>query len=78
MNPIFQRTQQMNGGQGGNPFMNFMNNFNNFRDFARGMNPNDAKAKVEEMLANGQMTKEQFEQFSQMANQFQSMIGNRK
>ena len=79
MNPIFQRHQQMNGQmQNNNPFAAFMNNFNNFKEFARGMNPEEAKAKVEEMLSNGQMTQEQFEKFSEMARGFQSMMGNRR
>lgn len=77
MNPIFQRQQQMQN-QGNNPFMNFMNNFNQFKEFARGMNPEDAKARVEEMLSNGQMTQEQFDKFSEMARSFQSMMGNRR
>ena len=44
-------------------FQQFKNNFQG-----------DPKAKVMEMLRNGQMTQAQFNQYQQMAQQFQSLI----
>ena len=67
MNPLFG-----NGGMGQNnvfgPFggaMNFMNQFNQFRQGIQG-NPQQM---VQNMLQNGQMSQEQFNQLSSMANQ---------
>ena len=66
-NPLFG-----NGGMGQNnmfgPFggmMNFMNQFNQFRLGIQG-NPQQM---VQNMLQNGQMSQEQFNQLSNMANQ---------
>lgn len=66
-NPLFG-----NGGMGQNnmfgPFggmMNFMNQFNQFR---QGINGNPQQM-VQNMLQNGQMSQEQFNQLSNMANQ---------
>ena len=68
-NPLF--------GNGGNSFqngsafgpfggmMNFMNQFNQFRSGIQG-NPQQM---VQNMLQNGQMSQEQFNQLSNMANQ---------
>lgn len=68
----------INGGMN-NPFGMFMSRFNEFQQFAKGMNPNEAKERVQQMLFSGQMTKEQFDQFSALARQFQGMLGgNRK
>lgn len=69
MNPLFG-----NGGgapQGNNPFamfgnmMNFMNQFNQFRQGVQG-NPQQM---VQNMIQNGQMSQDQFQQLSNMANQ---------
>lgn len=67
MNPLFG-----NGGMSQNnmfgPFggmMNFMNQFNQFRQGIQG-NPQQM---VQNMLKNGQMSQEQFNQLSNMANQ---------
>lgn len=69
MNPLFG-----NGGgmpQGSNPFamfgnmMNFMNQFNQFRQGIQG-NPQQM---VQNMIQNGQMSQDQFQQLSNMANQ---------
>ena len=65
MNPLF------GGNQGGNMFgpfggmMNFMNQFNQFRQGIQG-NPQQM---VQNMLQNGQMSQEQFNQLSGMAQQ---------
>lgn len=69
-NPLFG-----NGGFGGtpqnNPFgmfgnmMNFMNQFNQFRSGLQG-NPQQM---VDQLIQNGQMSDEQFQQLSNLANQ---------
>ena len=65
MNPLF------GGNQSGNAFgpfggmMNFMNQFNQFRQGIQG-NPQQM---VQNMLQNGQMSQEQFNQLSGMAQQ---------
>lgn len=65
-NPFYRQPQtQMN------PMMNMMNQFNQFRNTFSG----DPKQMVANMLQNGQMSKTQFEQLSQMAMQFRGMMG---
>lgn len=61
----------------------FFQNFNNqyrqpsmseqFRNFVSAFKGNP-KEQVEQLLRSGQMTKEQFNEYSQMANQLSSMI----
>ena len=71
MNPLFN----MFGNQQG-PFNN-MNNvidqFNQFQSTFQG----DPKQKVQELLNSGQMTKNQFNQLSNMAQMFQALLGRR-
>lgn len=75
MNPIFGRFQQNQMPSNGilGSMSNLLGSFNQFRQNFQG----DPKAQVEQLLQSGQMTQEQFQQLSNMANQFQSMIGNR-
>ena len=75
MNPFYNPMQGMspNNGFGNNPFgnmMNMMSQFNQFRQTFQG----DPKQKVQELLNSGQMTQEQFNQLSQMAQQFRPFI----
>lgn len=65
MNPLFGSNPQGNtfGPFGG--MMNFMNQFNQFRQGIQG-NPQQM---VQNMLQNGQMSQEQFNQLSGMAQQ---------
>lgn len=65
MNPLFGGNPQGNtfGPFGG--MMNFMNQFNQFRQGIQG-NPQQI---VQNMLQNGQMSQEQFNQLSGMAQQ---------
>lgn len=63
-NPFYRQPQQAN------PMMNMMQSFNRFRQTFSG----DPKQMVANMLQNGQMSKAQFEQLSQMARQFQGMM----
>lgn len=70
-NPLFG-----NGMPQNNPFgafggmMNFMNQFNQFRSGIQG-NPQQM---VQNMIQNGQMSQEQFNQLSNMANQIMPFI----
>lgn len=59
-----------------NPFSIFMNRLNDFKQFSQGFTPESAEAKVKDMISNGQMSKEQFDQLSNMAKQIQGMMGN--
>lgn len=75
MNPFYnpQGGPQMRMPMGGGPFQNMMamvQQFNQFRSTFQG-NP---QQKVQELLNSGQMTQEQFNQLSQMAQQFRSFI----
>nr|DAH32775.1 MAG TPA: Protein of unknown function (DUF2680) [Caudoviricetes sp.] len=45
-----------------------------FRKFAAGMTPAGAKQKVEQLLASGQMTQEQFEQLKAQAEKFSQFL----
>lgn len=67
-NPIFNLMN--NNNMMNNDMMNFINQFNNFRSIFNG-NPQE---QVQNLLRNGQMTQEQFNQFSQMADQLRSLV----
>lgn len=75
MNP-FYNLQQMpvnSNPFGGGPFGNMMNmisQFNQFRSTFQG----DPQQKVQELLNSGQMTQQQFNQLSQMAQQFRQFV----
>ena len=70
-NPLFNMfgSNSQNGGPFGN-LMGMMSQFNNFRNSFQG----DPEQKVKELLNSGQMTQAQFDQLSQMAQQFQNMM----
>lgn len=53
-------------------FGNFMQQYSAFRNRMQGIK--DPKAEVEKMLANGEITQEQFNQAAQMANTAYSMM----
>lgn len=69
MNPLFNF---FNGGQPQNfPFpMNMIQQFNQFRQNFQG----DPRQQVQQMLSSGQMTQQQFDQLSSMAQQFEQMF----
>ena len=74
-NPIFNamRQQQMTMGNNNSPFGNFMNmikNFNQFKSQFKG----DPQQQVQQLIDSGKMSQEQFNQLSNMAKQFQSMM----
>lgn len=52
-----------------------MNMIQQFQQFAKSMTPAGAKAKVKELLSNGQMSKEQFEELKSQAQNIMSMLG---
>ena len=66
MNPLFNR---FGNQQNQNPSM--IQQFNEFASNFKG-NP---RQKVEELLRSGQMTKQQFDEYSQMANNLRQMFG---
>lgn len=76
-NPFYS---QFGGGfpqPGNNPFGNFMNmlgQFNQFKANFRG----DPKQQVQELLSSGRMSQQQFNQLSQLAQQFQNLMNNRQ
>lgn len=65
MNPALD-----NGQNGGNNFFNMIGNFQQFKQNFQG----DPKQKVEELLSSGKMSQEQFNRFSQMANQLRGIL----
>ena len=75
-NPLFQLfgapsvSQQHNQGPFNNP-MQMMQEFNKFRSNFQG----DPRQKVQEMLSNGQMSQDQFNQLSTMAQTFRQLLG---
>lgn len=69
-NPI----QEKYGNSG--PFGNMQNMVNQFQQFRQNFQ-GDPRAQVQQLLNSGQMSQEQFNQLSNMANQFQRMMGGR-
>lgn len=75
-NPLYQMfggqnpPNNQNGGPFGNP-MQVIQEFNKFRSTFQG-NP---QQKVQELLSSGQMSQEQFNQLSNMAQTFRQFLG---
>ena len=70
MNPLYNI---FGNNQPNNPFSNInnvMSQFNQFRSTFQG----DPQQKVQELLNSGQMSQQQFEQLSQMAQMFRQLI----
>lgn len=61
---------QQNPGPFGN-FNNMLNEYNKFRQTLQG----DPRQQVQDLLNSGQMSQEQFNQLSQMAQTFQMLLG---
>lgn len=68
MFPFFGQNQ--NGGLFNNP-MQMIQQFNQFRQTIQG----DPRQQVQNLLNSGQMSQEQFNQLSSMAQMFQQLIG---
>lgn len=73
MNPLFNllNNRPLPGPLGN--FQNFVQQFNAFRQGYSG----NAQQDVQNLLNSGQMTQEQFNQYSQMATQIQQMMKGR-
>ena len=71
MNPLFGKFQNGSNFYPNQP--NLLQQFNEFASQFRG-NPKD---KVDELLASGRMTRQQFDQLSEMAKGLQGMLGKR-
>ena len=70
-NPFFNRFQgQPNFPQ---PFQNAANLVSQFKQFRESFQ-GDPKEQVQQLLNSGKMTQEQFNQLSNMASQFKSML----
>ena len=69
-NPIQEKFGNNGGGPLGN-MQNMMAQFNQFRQSFQG----DPKAQVQQLLNSGQMSQEQFNRLSNLASQFQKMLG---
>lgn len=67
-NPFFNQNQPT-----GNPMMNMFQQFQQFKANFQG----DPRQRVQELLNSGQMSQQQFNYLSNLAQQFQSMF-NRK
>lgn len=70
MNPLFNKFNQNNDPVSmmfGN-FQNFQQQFNAFSSQFSGPNQISPQQRVQQLLQSGQMTPQQFEQLSQMAN----------
>lgn len=72
-NPLFGRFGGGSGPKMPGPFSNFMNMMSQFSQF-RSQFQGDPRQQVQELLNSGQMTQEQFNQLSSMANQFKDMF----
>lgn len=69
MNPLFNMFNNQQAGPFGN-VSNVVNQYNQFKSNFQG----DPRQKVQDLLNSGQMTQEQFNQLSAMAQVFQSLI----
>lgn len=69
-NPFFNQNQPMGSP---NPMMNMLQQFQQFKANFQG----DPRQRVQELLNSGQMSQQQFNYLSNLANQFQNMF-NRK
>lgn len=69
MMPPFNPFGQQQGGPFGN-INNVLNQFNQFKSTFQG----DPKQKVQDLLNSGQMSQEQFNQLSSMAQMFQTLL----
>ena len=67
-NPLFNALG--GGGRPQNNMMSMIQQFNQFRQTFNG----DPRAKVQELLNSGQMSQEQYNQLSQMANQMSQFM----
>lgn len=70
-NPMMQMLRGSGSSRPSNPLAMLAE----FRKFAAGMTPQKAQQQVEQMLANGTMSQEQFQQLQQQAKDFMALLG---
>lgn len=70
-NPMMQMLSRSGGPRQSNPLAMLAE----FRKFAASMTPQKAQQQVEQMLANGTMSQEQFQQLQRQAKDFMAIFG---
>lgn len=76
-NPLFNLFSNQNQAPPqNNPFGNAVQMMQQFQQFRNGFQ-GDPKQAVQSLLTSGRMTQEQFNQLSNMAQQFQGLLGKR-
>ena len=71
LNDLFQPQPQHQPQGGQNPFQMLQE----FQKFASGMTPEKARQQVEQLLASGKMSRQQFQQLQQQAKQLMQFFG---
>ena len=71
LNDLFQSQPQRQPQGGQNPFQMLQE----FQKFASGMTPEKARQQVEQLLASGKMSRQQFQQLQQQAKQLMQFLG---
>ena len=74
LNDFFQPQPQHPPQVGQNPFQMLQE----FQKFASGMTPEKARQQVEQLLASGKMSRQQFQQLQQQAKQLMQFFGLNK
>lgn len=54
--------------------MNIMQMIQQFRQFSQSVTPEGAKAQVEQLMKDGKLSQEQFNELGQLANQFAGFL----
>ena len=73
LNDLFQPQPQRPPQGGQNPFQMMQE----LQKFARGMTPEKAKQQVEQLLASGKMSRQQFQQLQQQAKRLMQFLGQK-
>lgn len=71
LNDFFQPQTQRQPQGGQNPFQMLQE----FQKFSSGMTPEKARQQVEQLLASGKMSRQQFQQLQQQAKQLMQFFG---
>ena len=74
LNDLFHPQPQRPAQGGQNPFQMMQE----FQKFASGMTPEKARQQVEQLLASGKMSRQQFQQLQQQAKQLMQFFGLNK
>lgn len=73
LNDLFQPQPQRQPQGGQNPFQMLQE----FQKFASGMTPEKARQQVEQLLASGKMSREQFQQLELQAKRLMQFLGQK-